>query len=270
LEVQLNYWKQELSAAVGCELPFDRNRPDLPTNNGAVLPFQLPAELSIGLKKLAHDQNVTLFMVMLAAFQILLGRYTGSSDIVVGTDIANRNLLQVEGIVGFFVNELVLRSQIVASMTFLSFLQQVRETVLEAYACQDLPFEFLVNELAPVRSSNRHPLFQVKFTLQNAVHSNLDLGDLQLESFAAGAVSSKLDFTLFITETELCIRGVLIYATDLFEAITLRTFLQRYTGLLEEIVAEPGRPISDIPAITQDVGREALSPFQGSLDLLEV
>ena len=167
LQTQLNYWKKQLSGApLLLELPADRPRPPAQTYRGAKESFLIPRTLRSALKKLSRQENVTLFMTLLAAFKTLLYRYTGQADIPVGSPIANRNRAEIQGLIGFFVNTLVWRTDLSGTPTFRQLLARIREVSLEAYAHQDLPFEKLVEELQPERKLSYHPLFQVAFVLR--------------------------------------------------------------------------------------------------------
>lgn len=199
LEAQLSYWKQQLSGNLPVlQLPTDFSRLRVQTFRGATKSFSLPAELTKALKALSQQENVTLFMTLLAAFKTLLHRYTGQHDILVGSPIANRNRAEIEGLIGFFVNTLVLRTNIAGNPTFRELLHQVRKTTWEAYDHQDLPFEKLVEELQPERDLSYSPLFQVKFMLENAPKEDLNLPGLTLSSIRQENPTAKLDLSLDI------------------------------------------------------------------------
>src|SRR5262249_13274985 len=201
LERQLAYWRGQLGTSLPVlNLPTDRPRPAVQTFRGDRLGLWLPDELSAGLKELSRREGVTLFMTLLAAFQILLQRYSGQEEIVVGTDVANRNYRETEGLIGFFVNQLVLRTDLSGSQTFVDLLQRVKDACLGAYAHQDLPFEKLVEELQPERDPSRSPLFQVKLVLQNAPQGSLQLGGLQLQRVGVKAVTAKFDLMLTLVD----------------------------------------------------------------------
>src|SRR5205085_2337047 len=165
LEKQLAYWKGRLSGLTSLELPADRGRPAITSFRGGELPLHLEEELVKSLHKVSADHNATLFMTLLAAFQLLLHRYTGQDDIAVGSPVANRNWAEIEGLIGFFVNSLVMRTGFADGLSFSELLGRVKEAALEAYANQDLPFEMLVDELRPERDLSRNPLFEVMFQL---------------------------------------------------------------------------------------------------------
>ena len=195
LEGQLAYWKEKLADLSTLELPTDRPRPPVPSYQGAHLTFDLPAPLTQALKELSRREGATLFMTLLAAFQVLLHRYSGQEDIAVGTPIAGRGRTELEGLIGFFVNTLVLRSNLAGNPAFTELLARVRETALGAYTHQDLPFEKLVEELSPSRDISRNPLFQVMFVLQNAPDAELALRGVQASRLPLAGHSAKFDLT---------------------------------------------------------------------------
>ena len=176
LEDHFDYWKQQLGGApTTLDLPTDKPRPPIQKFHGGHELFSIPGNVTEQLVALSRQESATLFMTMLAAFNVLLYRYTGQKDILIGTPIANRNRAEIEGLIGFFVNTLVLRAKIESDESFLSLLRQLRSTTLDAYAHQDLPFEKLVQELQPERDMSRSPLFQVMLVLQNAPQQAFEL-----------------------------------------------------------------------------------------------
>ncbi len=178
----MGYWRQQIAGAPArLELPTDRPRPAVQTARGSTFEFQLDAQLSQQLKDLSQRSGTTLFMTLLAAFSVLLSRYSGSEDIVIGSPIANRNRQAIEPLIGFFANTLLLRTQLEGKPSFSELLQRVRETALDAYSHQDMPFEKLVEELNPERNLSYHPLFQVMFALQNAPSAPLELSGLRVK-----------------------------------------------------------------------------------------
>ena len=265
LERQLGYWKTQLAAAPTLlELPTDRPRPPVETFRGAVSSHRLPPELLQKLKALSRREGVTLFMTLLAALKVLLWRYSGQDDILVGSPIANRNRTEVEDLIGFFVNTLVLRSKLSGNPTFRELLLQVREVALDAYAHQDLPFEKLVEELRLERSLSHNPLFQVMFVLQNAPEDKLQLPGLKLNGVPVRTSRSMFDITLYATEWE---RGLLTrmeYNTDLFDTITIERMQQHFQTLLEGIVANVEQPIAGLPLLTEPERQQVLLDFNRS------
>ncbi|NJM65773.1 MAG: AMP-binding protein, partial [Acaryochloris sp. RU_4_1] len=251
LEAQLAYWKEQLNGTPSLlDLPTSRPRSAVQTYRGATQSILLPLSLSQGLKKLARQEGATLFMVLLAAFKVLLHRYTQQEDLWVGTPIANRNRSQLEGLIGFFVNTQVLRTQVMAEESFRDFLSQVQRIALEAYAHQDLPFEQLVEALQPERDPSRNPLFDVMFILQNAPTQALDFPGLSLTPLKVENKTSNFDLTLVMAETEQGLKAQLEYSTDLFDANTILRMLTHFQTLLEGIVAQPDQCLARLPFLT--------------------
>ncbi len=253
LEKQLAYWREKLAGAPPLlELPTDRPRPAIQTANGATHNFVIPKDLADELNRLSKQENVTLFMTLLAGFKLLLARYAGMEDISVGSAIANRTRGETERLIGFFVNTLVLRTDLSGNPAFVDLLARVRETALGAYAHQDIPFEMLVDELQPERNLSHTPLFQVGFALQNTPLNAQELPDLRLEPLALDAGSAKYDITLTLTEGESGIVGSAEYNTDLFDASTIERMMRHYVRLLEAAVADPERPAFYLPMLTPE------------------
>lgn len=250
---QLSYWKKQLSNAPAVlDLPTDRPRPAVQSFNGSHESMSLPKKLSEDLQELSQREGVTLFMTLLAAFQTLLSRYTNQDDIVVGSPIAGRTRAEVENLIGFFVNNLVLRTDVSGDPTFQELLVRVREVTLGAYAHQDLPFEKLVEELHPERSLSLSPLFQAMFALQNALTQPPELLGLKLSQLQVDHGTSKFDLTLYMVEEAEGLRGRLEYSTDLFDAATIKRMMGHFQVLLEAIVANPAQRISELPLLTDD------------------
>src|SRR6267142_1490631 len=257
-EEQLNYWKNQLKDLPVLELPTDRTRPAVRSSRGATERLQLSPELSEGLKKLSQQEGVTLFMTLLAGFQVLLSRYSGQREVVVGTDIANRNRHEIEGLIGFFVNQLVLRTDLTGDPSFQVLLGRVREVTLEAYAHQDLPFEKLVEELQPERTLGNHPLFQTKIIFENASEETLELPGLSLNLLETGAGTAKVDLMLLMIDSGQGLISCLEYSTDLFKAATIRRMLGHWERLLEGIVAHPEGPVGELPLMSEAEERQIL------------
>ena len=251
LESQLNYWKQQLAETPALYLPTDRPRPVVQTFRGAAISFSLSTDLTRALEALSQREGVTLFMTLLAAFKILLYRYTSQDKILVGSPIANRNRTETEGLIGFFVNTLVLHTYLGDNPSFRELLLRVREVALGAYAHQDLPFEYLVEELQPERDLSHNPLFQVMFVLQNTPMEELKLPGLTLSSLNLDNRTAKFDLTLSMSSTELELIGSLEYNTDLFDATTITRMLAHWRTLLEGIVADPEQCLSKLPLLTE-------------------
>lgn len=251
LETQLTYWRQQLSGTLPVlQLPFKQTTTE--TSCHIVHTFRLSVELSQALKALSRQANATLFMTMLTAFKALLYRYTGQDDIVVGTDVANRKQAETEGLIGFFVNLLVLRTNLGGYPSFWELLQRVREVALQAYAHQDLPFEKLVEELQPERHLRYSPLFQVLFVMQNVPTQKLELPGLTLLPLEIKDRTAKFDLALFVSETEQGIVGNCHYNTDLFEATTIAKMMGHFEALLHSIVAQPDARINTLEIYTTD------------------
>lgn len=252
LEQQLTYWKQRLgNSPPVLELPTDRARPARQTYRGTSQSLRLPSTLSEALKALSRQEGVTLFMTLLAAFQVLLARYTGQEDILVGSPIANRTRAEIKGLIGFFVNRLVLRTDLSGNPSFRELLQRVREVCLEAYVHPDLPFERLVEELQPERDPSHSPLFQVFFTLLNFTDDRPALSTLILSPVEVGSETATFDLTLSIVERADSLTATLNYNTDLFDTPTIARMLGHLQTLLVGAVANPGQSILTLPLLTQ-------------------
>ena len=250
LEQQLAYWKDHLAELPTLALPTDRPRPPTQSFRGASLPFLLNSELSAALGHLSRQSSATLYMTLLAAFQVLLSRYSGQADIVVGSPIANRTRAETEDLIGFFVNTLVLRSDLSGDPSFRSLLTRVREGCLAAYTHQDLPFEMLVDALQPQRDLSRNPLFQVLFALQNAPLPALELPGLSLQSLPTVNQATRFDLEIHMMEQDDGIAGGIVYSTDLFDAATIGRLLGHFEMLLAGITADPEQPLSHLPLLT--------------------
>ena len=250
LDRQLIFWKQQIAGLAPLDLPIDRPRPVVQSYRGAREWLVLPKALRAGLRELSRREGATLFMVLLAAFKVLLRRYSGQEDIVVGSPIANRNRAEIEGLIGFFVNSLVMRTDCSGDPTFCELLGRVREATLEAYAHPDLPFEKLVEELEPERDLSRNPLFQVMFALQNAPRSELQLAALTVEPFRAGIQTTRFDLETHCWETPEGLCAVFVYNTDIFEAATISRMSGHFQTLLEGIVSDPAQRLSRLPILT--------------------
>jgi amino acid adenylation domain-containing protein/non-ribosomal peptide synthase protein (TIGR01720 family) len=251
LEEQLAYWRQQLDGApVMIELPTDRPRPPIQTSRGAMQSFTLSKTLVDVLKTLSRQEGVTLFITLLAAFKTLLYRYTGQEDIIVGSPIASRNRSEIEGLIGCFVNTLVIRVDLSGNPSFRELLRRVREIALEAYAHQDLPFEMLVEHLQLERSLSHTPLFQVMFVFQTEPAEVLRLSGLTVSPFEVDSEAAKFDLTLYVTGAERGLAGALEYNTDLFDAATIDRMSEHFQTLLEGIVRNSGQRLSDLPLLT--------------------
>ena len=251
LQSQLSYWQQQLANAPALlSLPTDRPRPSVQTFAGAYQQFALPTELTDRLVKLSQEQNCTLFMTLLAAYDTLLYRYTGVADILVGSPIANRDRSEIEGLIGFFVNTLVMRSNLAGNPTFSELLSRVQEVALSAYAHQNLPFEILVEALQPERDLSHTPLFQVMFAVQNASPSEVELAGLTVTPLITEGATAKFDLSLLMQNTPTGLVGCWEYNTDLFDASTIKRMTGHFVTLLEGIITNPEERISQLPLLT--------------------
>ncbi|HET7287503.1 MAG TPA: AMP-binding protein, partial [Pyrinomonadaceae bacterium] len=244
-------------------MPADRPRPPVQTYQGATYEFELGPELTGRIKALSRQQGATLFMTLVAGFQALLYRYTGQDDFVIGTPVANRGRQEVEPLIGFFVNLLVLRSELNAEMTFVDHLRRVRETALDAYAHQDLPFEKLVEELQPERDLSRSPVFQVLFTMQNAPTGMLspDLAGVELSVMNIERGISRYDLGVTMVEMNETLRVEFEYNTQLFAASRMMRMAEHYAKLLESIVTEPQQRLSQFELMREDERRLLLTEW---------
>ena len=250
---QLAWWKNTLDGAPAVlELPADRPRPAVQSHRGRRLNVALPHELAEGVRELARGQGATPFMVMLAAFQVLLRRWSGEEDIVVGSPVAGRTQAQTEGLIGFFVNTLPLRADLSDDPPFAALLQRVREATLGAYQHQDLPFERLVEALHPGRSLRHAPVFQTMFALQNATPAELRLPGVTMEILPLDSGTARFDLEWLFREREEGITGAIHYAEDLFDAATVERMAGHYRRLLEGAVADPGARLSRLPLLAED------------------
>lgn len=253
LTEQLNYWKQQLAGAPATlGVPTDWPRPAAMSFSGAELTFQIAAHTSEALRTLAKQEGVTLFMTLLAAFNVLLYRYSSQDDIVVGTPVAGRSRKELEELVGFFANTLALRTRMNGDASFIELLKRVQQVTVDAYTHGEVPFEKLVEELQPERDLSRNPLFQVMFTMQNtsmapaAALSGITLGEQKFEYRSA-----RFDLELNLWEDENCLAGNLFYSTELFEEETIRRILSNFKVLLEGIAANSHLSINDLPLLAE-------------------
>ncbi|WP_186032283.1 non-ribosomal peptide synthetase, partial [Burkholderia gladioli] len=251
LEQQLGYWRTQLADAPPLlTLPTDHPRPAVKRYCGLTHRFEIDAATTAGLRVLSRRANGTLFMVLTAAFGVLLSRHANEADISIGTPIANRRHAQTEDLIGFFVNTLVLRQQVRLDETFETLLARTRETTLGAYAHQDVPFEQLVEVLQPQRSLGHSPLFQAMIVLQNAPMTAMDLPGLRFEPAGAGATTAKFDLTLNLDEDGAALEAMFEYDRDLFEPSTIERMASHFVSLLEAIVADASCPVGELPMLT--------------------
>jgi amino acid adenylation domain-containing protein len=253
LSSQINYWKTQLAgASTVLELPTDRPRPPVQTYQGAAQSLMLPQTLSASLTEFSHQEGVTLFMTLLAAFGTILHRYTGQEDILIGSPIAGRNRSEIEELIGFFINTVVLRTDFAGNPNFRSVLNRVRQMALAAYAHQDMPFEKLVEELQPERDTSRNPLFQVWFNMLNLRDIQLEMPGVAIEPVSILETASKFDLTLYVTEQNEGIKLDLVYNIDLFTSERMMEMLHQFHHLLNQIVAAPESQISLYSLVTPE------------------
>jgi amino acid adenylation domain-containing protein/non-ribosomal peptide synthase protein (TIGR01720 family) len=247
VEEELVFWRRQLAGAPPLlAIPTDRPRPPIQSFRGARLQPRLSPDLAAALERLSRDHGVTLFMSLLTAYLVLLYRYSGQDDLCVGTPVAGRNLVETEDLIGFFVNTLILRVRLAAGMEVGDLLARVREAALAAHTHQNLPFERLVDEIAPQRSLDRTPLFQVMFVHQAAEGGPTRWGDLELLPLAAETGTAKFDLNLSLAEGEQGIGGFFEYSTDLFDGATARRMLGHYVALAAGAAASPERRLADL------------------------
>jgi amino acid adenylation domain-containing protein len=263
LEEQLAYWKQQLGGGGMLQLPTDRPRPTSPSQNGAMYDFEMDANLTQKLQALAEEQGATLFMVLLAAFQTLLYRYSGQDDIAVGTPTAGRSSGETEKLIGFFINTLVLRGDLSGAPSFTELLQRTKEVTLEAYAHEDVPFEKLVEVLSPERNLGSTPFFQVMIVMQNAPQFDLRLGAATLQPFnTVDNGTSKFDLLLQLGEDGSGkLTGSLQYDMDLFDAAFASRFIDHYRRLLSGIAVKPSQSINVLPLLSTNERKQVIEEW---------
>jgi amino acid adenylation domain-containing protein len=259
LDSQLDYWKKQLGQCPTLDLLTDRPRAAVQSFRGARHFFTLPVELNESLKRLSRREGVTLYMLMLAAFKVLLARYSGQDDVVVGTDIANRNRSEIEPLIGFFANQLVLRTDLSGNPSFRELLDRVREVTLGAYAHQDMPFQKLVEELQTERDLSRNPLFQVMFIFQNNPMPSLEIGKITIDPIELAEATTAFDITLALNQTASGeIRGSVRYSTDLFDLSTIERLTRHYETLLRAVVVDTDTRVGSIEILTEAERQEKL------------
>ncbi|NPC78897.1 non-ribosomal peptide synthase/polyketide synthase [Pyxidicoccus fallax] len=264
LDAQLGWWRQQLSGLEPLELPTDFPRPAVRRQRGATVTVKLPRELSESLRAFGRQEGATLFMVLLAGFQALLGRYSGQKDLAVGTPIAGRRTQELEPLLGMFINTLVLRTRLEGAPTFRELLARVKDSTLGAYAHQDIPFEKLVEALEPTRDLSRQPLFQVMFVLQNAPMGESLLPGLSVSQRTLDNGTSKFDLSVALHETADGLEGGFNYDVDLFEARTVERMVAHFQRLLEELVANPGRRISEVGLLGAEERHQVLHAWNAT------
>jgi amino acid adenylation domain-containing protein len=260
LAAALAYWRRQLDGAPPLlELPADRPRPLRPTSRGRARQVRLPAALGQALEQLSAAHGATLYMVLLTAWRTLLARYSGQDDICIGMPIAERDCLEVEALIGFFVNNLVIRTRLAGGLGFRQALAAVREVVLDALAHRALPFEQLVSELRPERSAPHSPLFQALLVLHNAPRPEAQNGSLRLFPLQIPSATTKYDLSLALDPPVAGrLGGILEYSVDLFDGATVERMVQHFAGLLAALAAHPDRPLQELPLWTAAERHQAL------------
>jgi amino acid adenylation domain-containing protein len=263
LAAYLGYWKKKLGGGLAAlDLPIDRRRPAVQKHRGAEQSMILPQGLIVALRDLSRREGVSLFMVLLAAFKVLLFRYTGQEDIVVGTPIAGRNRVELEGLIGFFINTIIMRTDLSGDPSFKGLLERVRETALDAYSHQEMPFEKLVEEFAPKRDLSRTPLFQIFFNHFRIDKSHMELPRLEVEVGGEIEREAKFDMTLYVREQADVIRLRALYNADLFDAEQIVTMLEQYQELLTQAVKAPEKGISEYSLLTSPQEEQLPAPTE--------
>ena len=258
LEEQLGFWKKQLSGAATLELPRDFSRPPMMSHRGGSLKYALTPELTAKLKQVSRQEGVSLFMTLLAGFNALLSRYAGVEDISVGTPIANRNKVEIENLIGYFVNTLVLRTDVSGNPTWKELLERTRQTTLDAYQHQDMPFEKLVEELQPTRDLSRTPLFQNFLALQNTESQDLHLHGLTIKAEHPERSIAKYDLEIDLAENETGLKGFIDYALDLFEETTIRNFGNHFRTVLETLANHTQQPIAQLSLLAESERQQLL------------
>ncbi|WP_144716309.1 non-ribosomal peptide synthetase, partial [Flavobacterium anhuiense] len=267
LENELSYWEGKLKGVSTLSLPMDHARPSSHSNAGAIISLELDKKISTSLSSICQEQGVTLFMLLLSAFKVLLSRYSGQDDICVGTPIANRTQSELEGMIGFFVNTLALRSDLSGDPSFKDLLLQIKQTTLEGYDHQLAPFEKVVERVVNTRDMSMTPLFQVLFVLQNTPKESKDLSleGFRLSEYEFDTVSSKFDLNMVISEFEEVITLNLEYSTVLFDKTTIDRMLSHYEMLLQSIISDITQPIGNLSLLSKEEEIQLLDIFNDTL-----
>jgi amino acid adenylation domain-containing protein len=259
LEEEIGYWKEQLRGApTVIELPTDRARGARQSYRGAREQRSMSREIGEGIRELSRREGVTMFMSLLGVFQVMLMRYSGQEDVVVGTPIANRRRVEVEKLIGFFANTLVMRTRMEGEPSFKEVMRRVRVMALEAYGHQDVPFEMLVEKLEPERAMSHSPMFQVMFMLMNVPGEGLKLPELRLESVEVESNTSKFDLTLAMAGSPSGLDLVVEYSTDLFDRVTIDRMLSHFEALLKSVIEQPGRKITELSFLKESERQQLL------------
>jgi len=258
LEEQSGYWRRQLAEVPELTLPTDFPRPAVMSHSGASVDLRIGERLTEKLRELSRREGVTLFMSLLAGWQVMLSKYAGQADVAVGTAVANRSRVETEPLIGFFVNTLVLRTELGGDLDFRKALKRVRQVTLDAYQHQDMPFEKLVEELAPQRDLSRSPLFQVMLVMQNTGLQGLQLPEVKVSSFEIESEAAKFDLLLTLSERSGKLEGKLVYARDLFEAATIARMAGHLHFVLEKMVSEPEARVGELSLLSGEEREQVL------------
>ncbi|MGG4446586.1 condensation domain-containing protein [Brevibacillus porteri] len=264
-ERQLAYWTKKLAGIAGLlPLVTDRPRPPIPSFSGEVQSFEIPASTTKGLQAFCQEKKTTFYTVLFAVYSILLSRYSGESELCIGTPVASRTRPELEPIIGYFSNTVVLRCQMTSGLSFQSYVQEVKRMVIEAFQHQDYPFDLLVKNLSVPRHRGCHPIFQHAFVLQNATNAKWQWPGVQVEWMEAKSLGAKFDLTLSLAEEDGRLKGFVEYSTDLFEEETIVQFIRHYVVLLESAVASPTTSVEKLAMLSREEETELVLSFSQS------
>jgi len=262
LESHLNYWRRQLEGAPPVlELPTDRVRPAVQNYRGGKQRFDLGEEVAGGLRRISRAEGVTVFMTLMAAYKVLLMRYSGQGDVVVGTPIANRSRVEVEGVMGFFTNTMVMRTSLEGNPTFRELMRREKEVAIGAYTHQDMPFEKLVEEVRPDRSLSHTPVFQVAFNYQEAAVGEIEMRDVILSPILIDTAIAKFDLTFSVNNKNRSIVAGMEYSTELYDDLTISRMIGHLTTLLTSVIEDPNKPILDLPLLTEAESHQLLTEW---------
>ncbi len=265
LEKEIEFWKNELEgASLILDLPTDKPRPSVQTFNGSTFNFEMEEALSEKIEKISGKLNVTPYMFLLGAFEILLSKYSRQSDFIVGTPVANRTNIETEKLIGFFVNTLAVRASVDAQMTVQELMKDVRTRMLSAYSHQSMPFEKLVEIIQPERDTSHSPLFQVAFVFQNMPVSEIQLPALNVKQYEIEGATANYDITFYLQKINNAFHGTFEYNTDLFEKSTIQKIINEFIYLIEQIIEDPKQRIKNIGLVSDNELNKLLYEFNRS------
>jgi amino acid adenylation domain-containing protein len=265
LDKKISYWKEKLNGVSPVQLPADFKRPAIQQTRGDITGFRIDKGLSQQLQQFSLDNGATIFMTLLAAFKVLLHRYSGQEDICIGTPVAGRQQQELEGLIGFFVNTLALRTQVNGDVSFKDLLQQVKATTMEAYVHQDVPFEKVVENVVKERDRSRSPVFQLMFIMRNTPEvPELSFGNVQVTRQQHAHTTSQFDLTLVITETDNGLFGSVEYCTALYRSESIEKMIAHFNKLLASIINNPGQSIGLLPMLTLAEEHQLLDDFNAT------